>query len=88
MSALIIQHPKAKVQFDSIPPCTPESAARAKAAMLAEREAIGYHPPSSDDVLDQLEARELLRGLIRTQGADRIIRWARFEAWIAGQDVE
>lgn len=87
-SALIVQHPRANVTFIP-PPCTQESVAAAKAAQQREREAIGYQPvPSASDAVEQIEARELLRGLVRTHGADRIVRWARFEGWIAGQDVE
>jgi hypothetical protein len=87
-SALIVQHPRANVTFNP-PPCTPESVAAAKAAQQREREAIGYQPvPAASDAVAQIEAREMLRALVRTHGADRIVRWARFEGWIAGQDVE
>ena len=84
--ALLIQHPRAAVVFDPPPP-TAESIARAKAAMEAERRAIGYQPPPSEDADELCASRDTLRALVRRHGGDRVIKWARFEAWIDGHSV-
>lgn len=90
--ALILQHPSAKVIYMTDPP--PETPASVAAAIEATREARAALPfpvkPSelpTDELMDLLAVQDGLFNAIQKYGADRMMRWVRNLAAIAGQEV-
>ena len=79
--AIVLQHPSARVIFDPYPQ-TPEGID----AVKAQAEEARYEPPTADE-FERLAAQDGLYQLIQKYGADRVMRWVRTLAAIAGQEI-
>ena len=81
MPAVILQHKSSPVTFDPYPQTT-----EGIAAVKAQAEAARFDLPSEDE-FERLEAQERLYALIHRYGADRVQRWVRNLAAMAGQEI-